>query len=209
MPAASTLKKIRCRGRRLARSCRDRLRVADRAQCVRDARDRPCRCSRRGRRRCGCCTSATSTCGPTSGASRRGCASWPACEPDLVVNTGDNLAHPKAVPAVVQTLGDLLSVPGVFVFGSNDYFGPRLKNPANYLTNPAHRALRRAAAVAGPAGRVHRARLARHDAHPPRARGGRACGSPQRASTTRTSSATATTPSRAPPSPAAEPEAGR
>ena len=60
-------------------------------------------------------------------------------EPDLVVNTGDNLAHPKAVPAVVQSLGDLLSVPGVFVFGSNDYFGPRLKNPANYLTNPSHR----------------------------------------------------------------------
>ena len=63
-------------------------------------------------------------------------ASW---EPDLVVNTGDNLAHPKAVPAVVQTLGDLLSRPGVFVFGSNDYFGPRLKNPWNYLTNPTHR----------------------------------------------------------------------
>ncbi|KRE26797.1 metallophosphoesterase [Mycobacterium sp. Soil538] len=60
-------------------------------------------------------------------------------KPDLVVNTGDNLAHPKAVPAVVQALGDLLSVPGVFVFGSNDYFGPRLKNPANYLTNPGHR----------------------------------------------------------------------
>jgi predicted MPP superfamily phosphohydrolase len=60
-------------------------------------------------------------------------------EPDLVVNTGDNLAHPKAVPAVVQSLGDLLSVPGVFVFGSNDYFGPRLKNPANYLTKPSHR----------------------------------------------------------------------
>ena len=60
-------------------------------------------------------------------------------EPDLVVNTGDNLAHPKAVPAVVQTLGDLLSVPGLFVFGSNDYFGPRLKNPANYLTDPGHR----------------------------------------------------------------------
>jgi predicted MPP superfamily phosphohydrolase len=60
-------------------------------------------------------------------------------EPDLVVNTGDNLSHPKAVPAVVQALGDLLSVPGVFVFGSNDYFGPRLKNPANYLTKPEHR----------------------------------------------------------------------
>ena len=38
--------------------------------------------------------------------------SWPRWEPDLVVNTGDNLAHPKAVPAVVQALGDLLSVPG-------------------------------------------------------------------------------------------------
>ncbi len=56
-----------------------------------------------------------------------------------MVNTGDNLAHPKAVPAVVQALGDLLSRPGVFVFGSNDYFGPRLKNPMNYLTNPGHR----------------------------------------------------------------------
>ncbi|OBH58811.1 metallophosphoesterase [Mycobacterium colombiense] len=63
-------------------------------------------------------------------------AGW---EPDLVVNTGDNLAHPKAVPSVIQALGDLLSRPGVFVFGSNDYFGPRLKNPLNYVTNPSHR----------------------------------------------------------------------
>lgn len=63
-------------------------------------------------------------------------AGW---DPDLVVNTGDNLAHPKAVPAVVQSLGDLLSRPGVFVFGSNDYFGPRPKNPLNYVTNPSHR----------------------------------------------------------------------
>ena len=53
--------------------------------------------------------------------------------PDFVVNTGDNLSHQKAVPAVVQALGDLLSVPGVFVFGSNDYFAPKPKNPANYL----------------------------------------------------------------------------
>jgi predicted MPP superfamily phosphohydrolase len=60
-------------------------------------------------------------------------------EPDLVVNTGDNLAHPRAVPAVVQALGDLLAVPGVFVFGSNDYFAPRLKNPAKYLTDHEHR----------------------------------------------------------------------
>jgi predicted MPP superfamily phosphohydrolase len=54
-------------------------------------------------------------------------------EPDLVVNTGDNLAHPKAVPAVVQALGGLLSTPGFFVFGSNDYFAPVPKNPLKYL----------------------------------------------------------------------------
>jgi len=60
-------------------------------------------------------------------------------EPDLVVNTGDNLSHPKAVPAVVQALGDLLAVPGVFVFGSNDYFAAKLKNPVKYLTDNDHR----------------------------------------------------------------------
>ena len=54
-------------------------------------------------------------------------------EPDLVVNTGDNLAHPGAVPAVIQSLGGLLSRPGLFVFGSNDYFGPSPKNPLKYF----------------------------------------------------------------------------
>ena len=56
-----------------------------------------------------------------------------ALEPDLVVNTGDNLSHPDAVPAVVQSLGGLLSRPGLFVFGSNDYFGPKPKNPFKYF----------------------------------------------------------------------------
>ncbi len=54
-------------------------------------------------------------------------------EPDLVINTGDNLAHPNAVPSVVQSLGGLLSRPGLFVFGSNDYFGPTPKNPLKYF----------------------------------------------------------------------------
>jgi predicted MPP superfamily phosphohydrolase len=54
-------------------------------------------------------------------------------EPDLVVNTGDNLAHPEAVPAVLDSFGDLLDVPGVFVLGSNDYFAPSLRNPLRYL----------------------------------------------------------------------------
>lgn len=54
-------------------------------------------------------------------------------EPDLVVNTGDNLAHMQSVPAVLDAFGALLDVPGVFVPGSNDYFSPILKNPVRYL----------------------------------------------------------------------------
>jgi predicted MPP superfamily phosphohydrolase len=60
-------------------------------------------------------------------------------EPDLVVNTGDNLAHPRAVPAAVAALGPLLDLPGLFVFGSNDYFGPTPKNPARYLVKSSRR----------------------------------------------------------------------
>ncbi|MGW1678540.1 metallophosphoesterase [Saccharopolyspora sp. NPDC002376] len=54
-------------------------------------------------------------------------------DPDLVVNTGDNLAHPQAVPAALRAMGSLLDRPGIFVFGSNDYYGPTAKNPARYL----------------------------------------------------------------------------
>jgi predicted MPP superfamily phosphohydrolase len=53
--------------------------------------------------------------------------------PDLVINTGDNLAHRDSLPAVRDSLGTLLDVPGVFVFGSNDYYSPILKNPVRYL----------------------------------------------------------------------------
>ncbi|SEF13581.1 metallophosphoesterase [Jiangella alba] len=67
----------------------------------------------------------------------RGRAAWvrrlAALEPDLVVNTGDNLSHRDAIPTVLDALGPLLDLPGVFVFGSNDYFAPRPKNPARYL----------------------------------------------------------------------------
>ncbi len=53
--------------------------------------------------------------------------------PDLVVDTGDNLAHRDSVPVVRDALGALLDVPGVFVHGSNDYFEPTLRNPLRYL----------------------------------------------------------------------------
>jgi predicted MPP superfamily phosphohydrolase len=56
-----------------------------------------------------------------------------ALEPDLIINTGDNLSHRDSVPYVMSALGDLLHVPGVFVLGSNDYWGPVLKNPLRYF----------------------------------------------------------------------------
>lgn len=56
-----------------------------------------------------------------------------ALEPDLVVDTGDNLAHLDAVPYVLDALEPLLAKPGVFVLGSNDYYGPVPKNPAGYF----------------------------------------------------------------------------
>ncbi|HMO10664.1 MAG TPA: metallophosphoesterase, partial [Actinotalea sp.] len=54
-------------------------------------------------------------------------------EPDLVVDTGDNWAHPDALPALAHALEPLLEVPGAFVMGSNDYVAPVVKNPARYL----------------------------------------------------------------------------
>ena len=53
--------------------------------------------------------------------------------PDLVIDTGDNLSHQASVPVVRDSLGPLLDVPGVFVFGSNDYFAPTVRNPLRYL----------------------------------------------------------------------------
>jgi predicted MPP superfamily phosphohydrolase len=58
-------------------------------------------------------------------------------EPDLVVNTGDNLSHAEAVDPLLKALRPLLEFPGVFVPGSNDYFAPSLKNPASYLLGPS------------------------------------------------------------------------
>ncbi len=54
-------------------------------------------------------------------------------EPDLVVDTGDNLAHPDAVPVLLDAFGSLTEAPGVFVLGSNDYYVPGLRNPVGYL----------------------------------------------------------------------------
>jgi hypothetical protein len=54
-------------------------------------------------------------------------------DPDLVVVTGDNMAHPEAIPGLARAYAPLLQYPGAFVFGSNDYAGPVFKNPLGYF----------------------------------------------------------------------------
>ncbi len=70
---------------------------------------------------------------PSQGVKRRWLATLADLEPDLVVDTGDNLAHQDSVDPLLDGLGRLLDKPGVFVFGSNDYFAPTLRNPLWYL----------------------------------------------------------------------------
>lgn len=52
---------------------------------------------------------------------------------DLVVNTGDNLSSPAALVTVMEALEPFLDLPGAFVYGSNDYYAPRWRNPLRYL----------------------------------------------------------------------------
>ena len=56
-----------------------------------------------------------------------------ALQPDLVVNTGDSIASPDAIEPLLDALGPLLDRPGVFVYGSNDLYSPKPRNPARYL----------------------------------------------------------------------------
>lgn len=60
-----------------------------------------------------------------------------ALKPDLVVNTGDNLGHKDAINPCLSALEPLLSYPGVFVNGSNDYRAPKFRNPFNYFQGPS------------------------------------------------------------------------
>jgi predicted MPP superfamily phosphohydrolase len=53
--------------------------------------------------------------------------------PDLVVNTGDSIAHKDSVQPFLAALGPLLDRPGIFVYGSNDLYSPIPKNPLRYL----------------------------------------------------------------------------
>ncbi len=54
--------------------------------------------------------------------------------PDVVVDTGDNIAHPGSIEPLLETLAVFDGLPGAFVLGSNDYYAPGRRNPVGYLT---------------------------------------------------------------------------
>jgi len=59
--------------------------------------------------------------------------SWIELKPDLIISTGDFIAREDGIKSLISALGGLLDTPGLFVFGSNDYYAPRFKNPLSYL----------------------------------------------------------------------------
>lgn len=60
-------------------------------------------------------------------------------QPDLVVNTGDNLGHADGLRGIRTAFAPLHGVPGVFVHGSNDVVGPSRRNPLRYFQGPSRR----------------------------------------------------------------------
>jgi predicted MPP superfamily phosphohydrolase len=62
-------------------------------------------------------------------------------EPDLIVDTGDNLGHADGLSGLRNAFADFTGIPGVFVNGSNDYYGPQPRNPLKYFSGPSHKTL--------------------------------------------------------------------
>jgi predicted MPP superfamily phosphohydrolase len=58
-------------------------------------------------------------------------------QPDLVVNTGDNLGHVEGLRGLRAAFDPLRGIPGVFVHGSNDHVAPSPRNPLKYFTGPS------------------------------------------------------------------------
>ena len=58
-------------------------------------------------------------------------------QPDLVINTGDNLGHARGLDGIRAAFAPLGGVPGFFVHGSNDVFEPSGRNPLRYFTGPS------------------------------------------------------------------------
>ncbi|GMA90138.1 hypothetical protein GCM10025869_06670 [Homoserinibacter gongjuensis] len=66
-------------------------------------------------------------------------------EPDLVIDTGDNLGHMDGLEGVRRALEPFAGAAGVFAHGSNDHFGPMFKNPFGYFLKSSGRVAKREA----------------------------------------------------------------
>ncbi|MCM3780010.1 metallophosphoesterase [Microbacterium hydrocarbonoxydans] len=64
-------------------------------------------------------------------------ASLAQLQPDLIVNTGDNLGHRDGLAGIRRAFDPLAGIPGVFVHGSNDVNAPSPRNPFLYFTGPS------------------------------------------------------------------------
>jgi predicted MPP superfamily phosphohydrolase len=58
-------------------------------------------------------------------------------QPDLIVNTGDNMGHEDGLRGLRSAFDPLRGIPGVFVHGSNDHAAPSPRNPLKYFTGPS------------------------------------------------------------------------
>ena len=66
-----------------------------------------------------------------------------ALRPDLTVVTGDFCGDAEGPELALRALDPLLARPGLYVRGSNDYFGPTHGNPVKYLSGPSGLSSRR------------------------------------------------------------------
>lgn len=57
--------------------------------------------------------------------------------PDLIVDTGDNLGHEDGIPGIERAFAEFGGVPGLYVNGSNDYYGPMRKSWLRYFSGPS------------------------------------------------------------------------
>lgn len=63
-------------------------------------------------------------------------AQW---QPDVIVNTGDNLGHRDGLDGIRRAFEPFAGTPGVYVHGSNDVHGPSMRNPLLYFSGPSKR----------------------------------------------------------------------
>lgn len=66
-------------------------------------------------------------------------ASLAQLQPDLIVNTGDNLGHRDGLDGIRRAFEPFAGIPGVFVHGSNDVAEPSPRNPFRYFIGPSQK----------------------------------------------------------------------